>query len=138
MTTVQEQSASQSQKQRRLKIGVVGIGVGASEILPAMESMPQLELVAGADINKRVLETFQARYRARIYDSIEKLCEDPDVEAVWISTPNKFHAHHTVIAAERGKHVVVEKPMAVSLKEAEAMIEATENAVRKLAPNSAP
>src|SRR2546428_49648 len=111
---------------RKLKLGIVGIGVGASEILPAMESTPQIELVAGADVNRRVLETFQARYGARVYGSIEQLCEDPDVEAVWISTPNKFHAPHTIIAAQRGKHVVVEKPMAISLQEAEAMISAAE------------
>jgi phthalate 4,5-cis-dihydrodiol dehydrogenase len=117
---------------RKLKLGIVGIGVGASEILPAMESAPQIELVAGADVNRRVLETFQTRYGAKVYDSIEKLCGDPDVEAVWISTPNKFHAPHTIIAAERGKHVVVEKPMAISLKEAEAMIEAAEKSRIKL------
>jgi phthalate 4,5-cis-dihydrodiol dehydrogenase len=112
--------------QRKLKLGIVGIGVGASEILPAMESTPQIELVAGADVNRRVLQTFQARYGARVYDSVEKLCQDPDVEAVWISTPNKFHATHTIIAAQHGKHVVVEKPMAISLQEAEGMIEAAE------------
>ena len=95
-------SDAHSQSPRRLNIGVVGIGVGASEILPAMESMPQLKLVAGADVNRRVLETFQARYGARTYDSVEKLCADPDVEAVWISTPNKFHAPHTIIAANHG------------------------------------
>ena len=117
-------SDAHSETPRRLNIGVVGIGVGASEILPAMESMPQLKLVAGADVNRRVLETFQARYGARTYDSVEKLCADPDVEAVWISTPNKFHAPHTIIAANHGKHVVVEKPMAISLAEAEGMIEA--------------
>lgn len=111
---------------RKLKLGIVGIGVGASEILPAMESMPQIELVAGADLNRRVLETFEKRYGGRTYDSIEKLCQDPEVEAVWISTPNKFHAPHTIIAAQHGKHVVVEKPMAISLEEAEAMIEAAE------------
>lgn len=117
---------------RRLKLGIVGIGVGASEILPAMEATPQIDLVAGADINPRVLEIFHERYGARTYDSIEKLCDDPEVEAVWISTPNKFHAPHTIIAAERGKHVVVEKPMAVSLSQAEAMIEAAEKNGSKL------
>ena len=127
-----EKAESREVTGRRLKLGIVGIGVGASEILPAMESAPQIELVAGADVNRRVLETFQARYGARVYDSIEKLCEDPDVEAVWISTPNKFHAPHTIIAAERGKHVVVEKPMAISLKEAEAMIETVEKSGIKL------
>jgi phthalate 4,5-cis-dihydrodiol dehydrogenase len=109
---------------RKLKLGIVGIGVGASEILPAMESTPQIELVAGADVNPRVLETFQARYGARVYNSVEKLCDDTEVEAVWISTPNKFHAPHAIIAAEHGKHVVVEKPMAISLHEAQAMIAA--------------
>src|SRR5688500_235806 len=85
---------------RKLKIGIVGIGVGASEILPQMEAMPEIQLVAAADINRRVLDTFQQRYGAKTYDSIEKLCADPDVEAVWVSTPNKFHAPHTIIAAE--------------------------------------
>lgn len=127
-----DKAGSREAQGRKLRLGIVGIGVGASEILPAMEAAPEIELVAGADVNRRVLETFQARYGARIYDSIEKLCEDPDVEAVWISTPNKFHAPHTIIAAERGKHVVVEKPMAISLKEAEAMIEAVERSRIKL------
>ena len=73
---------------RRLRLGIVGIGVGASEILPQMEAMPDIQLVAAADINRRVLSTFQHRYGAKTYDSIEKLCADPNVEAVWISTPN--------------------------------------------------
>ena len=117
---------------RPLKLGIVGIGVGASEILPAMESMPEIELVAGADVNPRVLDTFHKRYGARTYDAIEKICSDPDVEAVWVSTPNKFHAPHTIIAAQHGKHVVVEKPMAISLAEAEKMIEAAEKNKIKL------
>src|SRR4051812_43361186 len=110
---------------RRLKLGIVGIGVGASEILPQMESIPEFELVAAADVNRRVLDIFHQRYGARTYDSIEKLCADPDVEAVWISTPNKFHAPHMILAAAHGKHVVVEKPMATCLAQAEKMIEAS-------------
>jgi len=121
-----------NESQRKLKIGVIGIGVGASEILPAMENMPELDLVAGADVNDRVLETFRKRYNAKVYNSIEKLCADPDVEAVWISTPNKFHGPHTIIAAEHGKHVVVEKPMAISIEEAERMIAAVEKNKVKL------
>ena len=110
---------------RKLKLGIVGIGVGASEILPQMEQIPEFDLVAAADVNPRVLETFKQRYGSRTYDSIEKLCADPDVEAVWVSTPNRFHAPHTIFAANHGKHVVVEKPMAISLQEAEQMIEAS-------------
>ena len=119
--------------ERKVKLGIVGIGVGASEILPAMEQMPELELVAAADVNPRVLETFRQRYGAKTYDSVDKLCADPDVEAVWVSTPNRFHAPHTIIAANSGKHVVVEKPMAISLQEAEQMIEAaTKNKIKLL------
>jgi phthalate 4,5-cis-dihydrodiol dehydrogenase len=106
-------------------MGMVGIGVGGAEILPAMDSTPGIELYAGADINPITRERFQARYpEAKVYDSIETMCADPDLDAVWISTPNRFHAPHTIYALEHGKHVVVEKPMALSVREAEAMNEA--------------
>src|SRR5262250_3349309 len=66
-------SAMEAQtNKKQLKLGIVGIGVGASEILPAMEQMPEFKLVAAADINPRVLETFRQRYGAKTYDSIEK------------------------------------------------------------------
>src|SRR5258706_6111492 len=101
--------------QKRLKLGIVGIGVGASEILPAMEQIPEFELVAAADVNARLLETFRARYGAKTYDSVEKMCADPNVEAVWVSTPHRFHPPHTIIAANARKHVVVEETIALSL-----------------------
>ena len=110
---------------KTVRMGMVGIGVGGAEILPAMETTPGIELVAGADINAQTREGFRAKYpEAKVYDSIEALCADPDVDAIWVSTPNRFHAPHTIYALEHGKHVVVEKPMALSLQEAEAMNEA--------------
>ena len=87
--------------------------------------MPEFELVGAADVNSRVLEIFAQRYKAKTYISVEKLCADPNVEAVWVSTPNRFHAQHTIVAANAGKHVVVEKPMAITLEEAAKMIEAS-------------
>lgn len=111
--------------ERKLRIGVVGVGVGAAEILPAMKSFGRIELVAAADTNPRILEVFKQRYGGKTYSNIEQLCADPDVEAVWIATPNRFHAAHAIIAAQHGKHIVVEKPMAISMHEAERMIEAS-------------
>src|SRR4051794_5139761 len=106
-------------------MGMVGIGVGGAEILPAMDSTEGIELYAGADINPTTRERFQERYpEAKVFDSIESMCADPDLDAVWISTPNRFHAPHTIYALEHGKHVVVEKPMALSIQEAGAMNEA--------------
>jgi phthalate 4,5-cis-dihydrodiol dehydrogenase len=117
-----------STENRRLapiRIGIIGIGVGATEILPAMEAMEEVELVAGADIDPVTRERFVARYpEARAYASAMELCHDPRVEAVWVSSPNRFHAEHAVLAACQGRHVIVEKPMATSLYEAERMVQA--------------
>ena len=120
---------------RSLKIGMIGIGVGGAEILPAMEAMETIELVAGADVVPATLERFKGRYPAtKTYLSAEELCRDPDVEAVWVSTPNRFHTEHTILAANHGKHVVVEKPMAITLADAERMVEAADkNGVKLLA-----
>jgi phthalate 4,5-cis-dihydrodiol dehydrogenase len=118
---------------RQLKIGVAGIGVGAAEILPAMEAMPELSLVAGADVVPETRRRFKERYpEAQTYDSVAAMCADPNVEAIWVASPNRFHAEHTITAAEHGKHVVVEKPMALSLEQAEKMVEAADKAGIKL------
>lgn len=104
-------------------------------MLPVMASMPELELTAGADVNPITRERFQARYPdARVYGTVTELCSDPDVEAVWVSSPNRFHCQHAVEALEHGKHVVVEKPMAVSLEEVDRMVEASNrNGVKLIA-----
>ncbi len=118
---------------RQLKMGMIGIGVGGTEILPAMETAPEIDLYAGADMNPLTRERFKERYpNAKVYDSIETLCADPDVEAVWVSTPNRFHGPHSIYALEHGKHVVVEKPMALNMQEAENMVRAAEQNGRML------
>jgi len=100
-----------------------------------MEAMETIDLVAGADIVPATRERFQKRYpETKVYASAEELVADPDVEAVWIATPNRFHGPHSILAAEHGKHVVVEKPMALTLDEAGRMIEAADrNNVKLLA-----
>jgi phthalate 4,5-cis-dihydrodiol dehydrogenase len=136
VTTTESSGGSGSATAKRtLKIGMIGIGVGGAEMLPAMEAMEEIDLFAGADVVPTTRERFKERYpEARVYDSAEAMCKDPDLEAVWISSPNRFHAEHTILAANHGKHVVVEKPMAISIEEAEKMCEAAErNGVKLLA-----
>jgi phthalate 4,5-cis-dihydrodiol dehydrogenase len=86
--------------------------------------MPEMELAAGADIRPDALQAFEARYRCKAFPSVEAMCASGAVDAVWVATPNSCHADHTVVAAEHGKHVIVEKPMAVTLDEADRMIDA--------------
>jgi phthalate 4,5-cis-dihydrodiol dehydrogenase len=126
---------TQATAAKTLKIGMIGIGVGGAEILPAMEAMDTVDLVAGADVVPQTLERFKERFpNARTYESAEALCRDPDVDAVWVSSPNRFHAEHAILAANHGKHIVVEKPMAISMDKAQAMVEAAEkNSVKLLA-----
>lgn len=126
MTTVQEQVPAVLETQRQLRVAIAGLGVASTQILPAMEQMPGIQLVAAADQRQDALDAFQARYQGRVYDSVEKLCADPDFEAVWICTPNQFHCEHVITAAKHGKHVVVEKPMALSIEECERMVEVVE------------
>ncbi|HEY8692820.1 MAG TPA: Gfo/Idh/MocA family oxidoreductase [Chloroflexota bacterium] len=110
-------------------MGVIGVGVGAAEMLPAMDSMPEIQLVACADIVAETRQRFKERYAdTNTYETAEALCADPNVEAVWVSSPNQYHAPHAILAAQHGKHVVAEKPMATSVQEAEQMIEAADKA----------
>jgi phthalate 4,5-cis-dihydrodiol dehydrogenase len=116
-----------------LRIGIIGIGVGATQIMPQMDALDEISIVAGADTSAEVRAAFGQRYPgAKVYESAEALVADPDVEVVWVSTPNHWHAPHTILAANAGKHVVCEKPMALNLKEAAAMVEAADKAGVKL------
>src|SRR5439155_18523334 len=109
-----------------LRVGVAGLGFGSTEYLPVLETMPEIKLVAGADLRPQALQAFEKRYGGRTYDSVEALCQDPDVEAVWISTPNKFHAQHALLAAQQGKHMCVRKPLALTMDECQRVVDAAD------------
>jgi phthalate 4,5-cis-dihydrodiol dehydrogenase len=112
---------------RALKVAMAGLGQGATETLPALAAMNEVDLVAGADLNPAMRAGFTERYPGtRAYETVAELARDPDVEAVWVATPNRFHCEHALEAMRNGKHVVAEKPMAISLAEADRMIEASE------------
>lgn len=107
-----------------LRVGIAGLGVAASQVLPAFGEGAPYVLAGGADIRADARQSFEAAYGAPVFDSVRALCTHGDVDAVWISTPNTLHAEHTVCAAEHGKHVICEKPMAVNLRECDRMIRA--------------
>ncbi len=125
MTSAADTSRSEV-KTEVLKMGILGIGVSGARIARAMAAMPEIELVAGAARRPELHVDFAERYGAKTYGSAEEICRDPEVQALWISTPNQFHAEHMVLAASHGKHVIIEKPIAITMREAGQMMEAAE------------
>jgi phthalate 4,5-cis-dihydrodiol dehydrogenase len=111
-----------------LRFGIVGLGRAAAATVPAIARHPDLEIVAAADTNADILEQFTQQYGSRSYPSIEALCQDPHVDAVYIATPTHLHTQHVLTAVQNGKHVIAEKPLAITLEDAERMIEAVDRA----------
>lgn len=110
-----------------LALGLLGLGGATVNMLPAFERSPRFRIAAAADIDPDILARFRADYpEARTYDSIEALAADPDIDLIYIGTPNDIHSEHALVALRAGKHVLTEKPMAVTLKDADEMIEAAE------------
>lgn len=109
-----------------MKVGVAGLGPEGLQVIRAVHRAPYLELVAAADVGPRALESWGEQFQGKLYDSVEHLCADPQVEAVWVSTPKPRHCQDTLTAAGAGKHIVVEKPMALTLDEAAQMVETAE------------
>jgi len=107
-----------------IRLGVAGLGRAFTLMLPTFVADPRIALTAASDLRPEARARFEADFGARTHDSIEALCADPQVDAVYIATPHQMHARHVEIAAAHGKHVLVEKPMAITLSECRAMIEA--------------
>jgi phthalate 4,5-cis-dihydrodiol dehydrogenase len=99
----------------RIRLGVAGLGRAFAVTAPALRD-PRVEVVAGADPRAEARERFTQDYGARAHPNVEDLCADPAVEVVYVATPHQFHAAHTRLACARGKHVLVEKPMALTLE----------------------
>lgn len=118
-----------------LKIGIVGAGAIAQR--NATEAVRSgAAVIAGVfDVNHKVARDMAGALKAPFFPTYEALLESSDLEAVLLSTPHHLHRPMTVQAARLGKHVLVEKPLANTLAEAEEMIEACNQNGVKLAVN---
>jgi len=105
---------------------MAGLGVASTQILPAVSRLPYLQITAAADLRADALSKFRKEYDAAAFSSVEEMCRSSDVDFIYIATPNQLHAEHAITAATHKKHVIVEKPMAMSLEECEAMNAAAE------------
>jgi predicted dehydrogenase len=114
--------------------GVLGCAdIAVRKVIPAMAGSEIGEVTAIASRSKdRALSTAQALGIPRSYGSYQELLDDPDIEAVYIPLPNHLHYEWTIAAAEAGKHVLCEKPLAMTSEAALEMIEASERSGVKL------
>jgi phthalate 4,5-cis-dihydrodiol dehydrogenase len=110
--------------ERRLGVGVAGLSRAFALMRDAFALHPGVTLTAAADPRREARGAFTAEFGGRAYESVAQMCEDRDVEAVYVASPHGLHRAHTEAAARAGKHVLVEKPMATTLADASAMIEA--------------
>ena len=109
-----------------LRMAIAGLGAAGCMMIPAMVKNPKVRITAAADLDEPSLDKFHSDFQAEVYGDVEALCQSPNVDAIYISTPTQLHTQHVLMALENGKHVVTEKPMALTLADADAMIEAAQ------------
>ncbi len=114
--------------ERKLRLGVVGLGRAFTVMLPTFTGDPRVKLVAAADTRAEARQRFAADFGANSYATVEELCADPAVEAVYVATPHQYHAQHAVLGAQHGKHLLIEKPIALTLDECTTIVDAARRA----------
>lgn len=115
--------------------GIIGIGSHANRFMaPAISKAANTKLVAVCSRSIERANKFAVEHHTeRSYDSFEKMLADPEVQVVYVATPNNLHAEHTIQSANAGKHVLCEKPMALTEADCKRMIQACEKNKVKLA-----
>ena len=118
----------------KLRVGVIGTGAIAKyRHLPEYAAREDVEIVALCDIIKEKADKLAVRYGVEsVYTDYKQMIENEELDAVSVCTPNYLHAEISIFALNHGLHVLVEKPMATSLDEANAMIEAAKKQERVL------
>jgi predicted dehydrogenase len=113
-------------------VGIIGLGGVSPAHLRAVENVATAQLVAVADINRDVLAKVQNEYRCRAYSDYRELLHDAEIDLVIVCLPHFLHTEASVAALEAGKHVLVEKPMAINVEQCDRMIEAANTSRKKL------
>ena len=124
---------------KKLGVALVGLGsLSTHQIAPALQHTQYCRLAGIVTGTPAKAEQWKAQYNipdrsVYNYDTMEKMAGNPDIDIVYVVTPNALHAEHTIKAANAGKHVLCEKPMEVSSEKCQQMIDACKKAGRQLA-----
>ena len=116
-----------------IKVGIIGCGkIAQVRHIPEYMANPNAELRGFYDLNTQRAQELAQQYGGKAYDSYEALLADPEIDAVSVCAANHVHAEISIAALKAGKHVLCEKPMAISLEECEAMVQAAKASGRYL------
>lgn len=118
---------------RKIKFGIIGEGASSFGSAFGFQNHPNVEIVAVSDLDPERRDRLATRTRcSKTYDSLEKLLEDDEIEAVWIATDAPSHAKHAIQALNKGKHVAVAVPAIFgSIEEAYELFETVRNSDRQ-------
>jgi predicted dehydrogenase len=116
-----------------LKVGIIGCGRIAQRHARHIVNTEGLQLVAVCDIIKERANQLAETYVVQSYNEVQQLLEkETDIDLISVCTPNGLHATHSILALQASKHVLCEKPMAISVQDCGLMIQAAERANKRL------
>lgn len=116
-----------------IRVGVIGCGkIAQVRHLPEYEANLAAEIHGVYDLNRERAEEIAQKYHTRAYESYEAMLEDKEIDAVSVCTANFSHCEIVVKALEAGKHVLCEKPMAITYEECKRMVETAKRTNRFL------
>lgn len=120
-----------------LRVAIMGLGSYGSRVAEAMQSCKKAKLVGAISGTPSKLKDWQGKYsipekNCYNYENFDKIKDNPDIDAVYVITPNALHHDQVIRVAKAGKHVICEKPMALNAKEGQEMVDACRNAKVKL------
>ena len=111
---------------KTLNLAIVGLGGAARQMMPSLLSHPHVRVTHAADPRPEARTAFERDYCGKAFADPAELVACPDVDIVYIATPHQMHRDHVCLAARAGKHVIIEKPMALSLADCQVMIDVAE------------
>lgn len=116
-----------------MQVGIIGCGrISQERHIPEYLANPNVTLAGYTDFNRARAQGLAEKFGGKAYESVETLLADPAIDAVSVCTANNTHAQITIQALAAGKHVLCEKPMAITLEECEAMVAAAKRSGKKL------
>jgi predicted dehydrogenase len=121
----------------QLRVAIMGLGGYGTRVAKAMESCKRAKLVGVISGTPSKIKDWQDKYaipekNCYNYENFDQIKDNPDIDAVYVITPNGLHHDHVIRTARAGKHVICEKPMAINAKEGEEMVTACKEAGVKL------